>query len=734
MESNPTLEGMRQIVTLSFNHLPHELKGCMMYFSIFPEDYVIETDRLFSRWIAEGLVSERRGLTLREVAESYLDELLCRNMIEQDHTDPRRVNLYCRVHDLLLEVMVSLSLEANFVSLQGGPYNGLSYARIRRLSIHGIVNSGDSATMRRAEEVINVKHVRSVTIFHPQEHMILDQLGKFTLLRVLDLQGCEGVTNKHVKYACQMHLLKFLSLRDTNVSMLPPQIGDLEHLQLLDLYGTLLDDLPKDVTKLARLEVLEIRNKKDYLTKWKLPQGISKMKALRRLRASLLGNDTQVAQEVGELEQLEDIEIHIGPETKCAKVLEEIAMSLSRRYALRQLTIFDLQREYKALNFLHLLPTPPRLLRNLVTHGQMDDLPSWIGSLTYLVDCAMFGASVDSDQLFRTLCGLPNLKNLNVSWKCHNGNEIVARTSYKFPMLSYLWIAVHVPKVIRFELGSMERLEYFVLKLFRSDQTVVTIDGIEHLTTLKQVTVISGKDYPALLSVLEQLMFANNRRSESSQFKLGLDDPQPSNLALQAEKQEPIKRKKNKKKVVVDEDDDDEDDLSGDLALLMRKMKTFNNKFISKSKGKCFNYGLKNHFVQDCPKPKKEAFKAQESSDKEEEDPKAKHQKKRYFNKDKGKGKEEKKKFSRKALVGKRISDNSSEASSSSSEDEEVAVLAMIRTTLARALPPPPTCLMATIQLRESEDKNRDDNDDEELSCTKLWSMLEVVRGGKKRE
>ncbi|GJN03470.1 hypothetical protein PR202_ga20921 [Eleusine coracana subsp. coracana] len=57
-------------------------------------------------------------------------------------------------------------------------------------------------------------------------------------------------------------------------------------------------------------------------------------------------------------------------------------------------------------------------------------------------------------------------------------------------------------------------------------------------------------------------------------YELGLDDSQPSNLALQAEKQEPIKSKKSKKKAVIEEEDDDEDDLSEDLTLLMKKMRT----------------------------------------------------------------------------------------------------------------------------------------------------------------
>ena len=82
MEIHPTLEGMKHIVTLSYNHLPHELKGCMMYFSIFPEDCVIRKGRLLNRWMAEGLVHQKRGLTMWEVVESYLDELLSRNMIE----------------------------------------------------------------------------------------------------------------------------------------------------------------------------------------------------------------------------------------------------------------------------------------------------------------------------------------------------------------------------------------------------------------------------------------------------------------------------------------------------------------------------------------------------------------------------------------------------------------------------------------------------------------------------
>jgi disease resistance protein RPM1 len=81
MENHPTLEGMRRLISLSYDYLPHHLKACMLYLSIFPEDYVIEKDRLLYRWIVEGLVAEKRGLTLLEIAEDNYNDLVSRSMI-----------------------------------------------------------------------------------------------------------------------------------------------------------------------------------------------------------------------------------------------------------------------------------------------------------------------------------------------------------------------------------------------------------------------------------------------------------------------------------------------------------------------------------------------------------------------------------------------------------------------------------------------------------------------------
>jgi hypothetical protein len=55
---SPSLEGMRQILNLSYINLPHYLKTCMLYLGIYPEDYTIDMVDLARQWVAEGFISK----------------------------------------------------------------------------------------------------------------------------------------------------------------------------------------------------------------------------------------------------------------------------------------------------------------------------------------------------------------------------------------------------------------------------------------------------------------------------------------------------------------------------------------------------------------------------------------------------------------------------------------------------------------------------------------------------
>ncbi|XP_037416274.1 disease resistance protein Pik-2-like [Triticum dicoccoides] len=538
MENNPSLEGMRRILTLSYDHLPHHLKCCMMYLSIFPEDYVIPKDRLLRRWIAEGLVAEKRGMTRMELAEAYFSELVSRSMIQRAADivtwHDGRVET-CRVHDMLLEIMVSKSLEANFVSLVGGQYEGMSYDMARRLSIHGGAeapkdwSSKKNAVHRGTRsdiKVMTVQHVRSLSIFDPEVHkLLLGRLGEFTLVRVLDLEDCKGLEKKHRRHICRMYLLRFLSLKGTDIKEMPSRVGDLEHLQTLDVRQTRLKCLPKTVTKLEKLEHLLFSIKGTFWSGWMLPRGINKMKALRQVNKAVVIYDPMVAKEIGELDQLQELGIYVDTrEDVNQEVLEELACSLSKLYSLRSLDIGNFgcdQWPFKQImQFLHDVKSPPRLLQYLRIYGRIDNLPDWVSSLADLVEFDIAWTYLDGEQLFNVLCKLPILKRLTLgAYFCWHRETIVFGSTQSFPELKELTLnySPEVPEVYQFKQGSMPKLE--TLEVHFGDQEK-KVDGIQHLTKLKEVQYSGVKANKGLILAVEELNEENDRRHESEQFKI----------------------------------------------------------------------------------------------------------------------------------------------------------------------------------------------------------------------
>ena len=133
--------------------------------------------------------------------------------------------------------------------------------------------------------------------------------------------------------------------------------------------------------------------------------------------------------------------------------------------------------------------------------------------------------TVTDVELFGVRCMLPNLKTLYVTCNCYSGDELVACTINKFPVLRDLILEGYLPKVIRFEEESMAMLEMLKLRFdYRSRHVAErSIVGIEHLTNLKKVMLDCRGDYHALVdTVLEQMKAENDRRSRSNQFDIAV--------------------------------------------------------------------------------------------------------------------------------------------------------------------------------------------------------------------
>uniref|UniRef100_A0ACD5TB36 Uncharacterized protein n=1 Tax=Avena sativa TaxID=4498 RepID=A0ACD5TB36_AVESA len=79
------------------------------------------------------------------------------------------------------------------------------------------------------------------------------------LLRVLDLEDTMGLTDHHLYQICQLFHLNYLSLRRCDgILLLPNSLGNLKHLQTLDVEDTSIIKLPRSIIKLRKLQYLRV--------------------------------------------------------------------------------------------------------------------------------------------------------------------------------------------------------------------------------------------------------------------------------------------------------------------------------------------------------------------------------------------------------------------------------------------------------------------------------------------
>jgi len=114
LESNPHLLNITKILSLSYFDLPYYLKPCFLYFGMFLEDYFVNSARLIRLWIAESFIKEKQGLTLEDVAQDYLNQLIYRSMVQVATIDFSGKTRSYRVHDMMREVILSRLEELSF--------------------------------------------------------------------------------------------------------------------------------------------------------------------------------------------------------------------------------------------------------------------------------------------------------------------------------------------------------------------------------------------------------------------------------------------------------------------------------------------------------------------------------------------------------------------------------------------------------------------------------------------
>ncbi|KAI5016976.1 hypothetical protein ZWY2020_037354 [Hordeum vulgare] len=414
LENNPELASIHSLFSWLdsyFHNCPDELKPCIFYLSIFPRQHGIRRRRLVRRWIAEGYSRDTDGNLAEVNGENYFSRLVNLSML----TDAERgVNMagtgtgtwrkmaMCNVNDFFREYIVSRRMEENHVFALEGRCSQTT----RRTGRHLVIDKswdGDENVFNRIE----FSRLRSLTVFGPWKPFLASD--KMRVLRVLDLEGTEGLTDDDIKNIVKrLPRLKFLSLRKCkNIFQLPKSLGRLRQLQTLDVRHTAIARLPATAVKLQKLQYVRAGNTPEeyagsdntesntsvptcfsccpvggHIVGVEVPCGVEKLTNLHTLgviKATVAG-----LKELKKLTQLRKLGVS-GINRRNHK---ELCAVISGHGHLESLSIWldkDTEGSTDPCSPSSDDFKPPEKLRRLKLHGHTDNLPAWVSSLKTFV-------------------------------------------------------------------------------------------------------------------------------------------------------------------------------------------------------------------------------------------------------------------------------------------------------------------------------------------------------------
>ncbi|KAK4402256.1 putative late blight resistance proteinR1A-10 [Sesamum angolense] len=127
-----------QILSLSYNSLPHHLRACFLHMGLFPEDYEIFVSHLIKLWIAEGFIKPLPVESLEQLAKDYLSDLINRSLIEVRRRKHNGEIKTLIIHDMLRELCLKKAEDEKFLKIVNSDCHVFPQGRNnhRRVSVH----------------------------------------------------------------------------------------------------------------------------------------------------------------------------------------------------------------------------------------------------------------------------------------------------------------------------------------------------------------------------------------------------------------------------------------------------------------------------------------------------------------------------------------------------------------------------------------------------------------------
>ncbi|CAM0878638.1 unnamed protein product [Alopecurus aequalis] len=462
------------------NNLNYQYKSCLLYLAIFPPGHKILRSTLIGRWVAEGLTSKEDWPSSVRQANRCFDALVGRHLVY-----PADIGATGNVKSCVV----------------GDP-------------VHGFIT-----TIARKQHIVETRlshHLaRHFSIFNDLQLRSSDRIDKFfeglskssqvSLLKVLDLEGCRCFIGKnqqrYLRDICnKMLLLKYLSLRKTDITQLPGEINNLRELEVLDIRQT---EIPSHATtnilllKMKRLLVGHINlNPGNFGSSGRIPHRIDKMVNMEVL-SNVKAQHSHDLKDIGKLWQLRKLGVVIDDKDSHLKNLLQTISDLHECLCSLSITTTPAAIPHEGSasseelpdDIGSLLKNVPKILESLSIRGTTQKgrlLPLYItGDTNKLAKVTLCHTMLSQDDL-KILAKLPKLRCVRLQHIVCTEHVLNFKDD-EFISLKYLVVEGSDLTNITFEEGAASELENMVLSI----TSICSISGAKYLLKLKELQLNS---------------------------------------------------------------------------------------------------------------------------------------------------------------------------------------------------------------------------------------------------
>uniref|UniRef100_A0A0E0MHR8 Uncharacterized protein n=1 Tax=Oryza punctata TaxID=4537 RepID=A0A0E0MHR8_ORYPU len=494
-----------RMLAFCYQGLPDEYKNCLWYTAVFTRGiYDFRGSSLARQWVAEGLIAKSGNRSATEEAKLCVDVLRCQDLILPRRGDQKTYGMNPPV--IAMATRTSTATVDDFLDTKQLPLD---------LDLHFSIHNG-----------IRIRQLDCTTDRKQQRRSVMEFLRKpptssrLQLLRVLDLEGCVGITKRHLTNICKIRKLKYLSLRGTEVAKLPKHLDQLDQLKTLDIRQTKLRLFDARLPKLAHLlagrtdcqgeDAASVKSRETFSTVSMQHHGapnptwcsMTDLETLSHVRVSHIMELENVRQKLKNLRKL-GIVLCGDDRSEADTLLDDLFDQINMLNALAFLRSLSIRMEvpggrWDSTNAV-ILASPLRQLESLRICGFRGSLlPRRIKELHNLTKLTLRDTLMNEAAL-GILGELKSLHHLSLRYHSFDASALAFRSSH-FAKLVHLIVEDDTVVTITFAPGAAPKLA----KIAWSFQLMESLTGIKNLRSLKRIELkrpagdIAANEYPQL--------------------------------------------------------------------------------------------------------------------------------------------------------------------------------------------------------------------------------------------